>query len=319
LAADVAQLSGLPPAKAVLLVHEAAGGLLVVAVFALLARRWGPPVAAVAAVLTVAAARVPTAFAAFGDGGPVLALAFVVAAAAWLGPVGGRSSAVAAGSFLATAALSQPVLAVAALAALGLRLRPWRDASARVRLTLAAAVAAVLAAPLLVRMAGAVSAGEAVSAVPGAAPLARAVAASALVAAGPAMVRRLWPPRGAPGAVALLTMALGAAWSVRREWLQRAIELQPSPAERAAIASLASDPRPLDTVCIEPGGAGVWIPALAGRSVSHPWVPAAYRDELAASVPVPCVHARAAAVLERDRVGGRMNGAAPDAQVPAPP
>ena len=291
LAADVALLSGVPPAKAILLVHEAAVGLLVVAFFALLARRSAPPVAALAAVLTVAAARVPTAFAAFGDGGPVLALAFVVAAAAWLGPAGGRSSAVAAGCFLATAALSQPLLAVAALSALGLRLRPWRDESARVRLALATAVAAILAAPLLARLAGAFSAGEAVSALPGAAPLARALAASALAIAAPAMVRRFWPSRGALGAVGLLVMVLGAAWSARREWLDRANELQPAPAERAAIVLLTSHTRPLATICIEPGGAGVWIPALAGRAVSHPWVPAAYRDELAASLPVACVSA----------------------------
>ena len=47
-----------------------------------------------------------------------------------------------------------------------------------------------------------------------------------------------------------------------------------------------------DAVCIEPGSAGLWIPALAGRRVSHPWTPLVYRDEFAAMGPVPCRKAR---------------------------
>src|SRR5260221_3244318 len=83
LAADVSLLSGLAPAKSLLLVHQAAHGLLPIALYSLLLRRLAAAVAALAAVLTVALARVPTAFAAFGDAGPLLALAFPVAPAPW--------------------------------------------------------------------------------------------------------------------------------------------------------------------------------------------------------------------------------------------
>lgn len=291
LAADLALLSGLPPAKAVLVVHQAALGLLLLAFHALLVRRLEPAVAAVSAVLAVAAARAPAAFAAFGDGGPVLALAFVVAAAAWLGPTGSRSSAVAAGTFLGAAALAQPVLAAAALLALTLRLRPGRAEEGWPRLALAAALGAVLAAPLLPRLGRAISTAEALSVLPGWAALAPAVAALAVAAALPMVVRRLWPPRRPLAVLGLAALAAAAAGSARREWLDRASELRPRPAQEGAFDRLPAVTRAVDTVCIEPGGPGLWIPALAGRAVSHPWVPAVYRDELAARAPVTCVPA----------------------------
>src|SRR3989441_513359 len=188
LAADVSLLSGLAPAKAVLLAHQAAVGLLIVALHAFLVR-WltptvAPPVAALGAVLAVALARVPTAFSAFGDGGPVLALAFAVAAAAWLGPTGNRSAAVAASTSLGASALAQPVLALAAFVALALRLRPWRDGDGRIRLGLAAGLAVALAAPLLLRLAEALSLAEAEAAVPGLRQVAPAPAAPFVAAAG---------------------------------------------------------------------------------------------------------------------------------------
>jgi hypothetical protein len=298
LAADVSLLSGLPPAKAVLLVHQAALGLLLVGLYALHLRRLAAPEAALAAVLTVALARVPTAFAALGDGGPLLALAFAVAAAAWLGPGGHRSSAVAAGTFLGTSALAQPALALAAALALGLRLRPWREGSlSRIRLGLAAGVALVLAAPLLWPLARVLSAGEAAVAL---ASLSAAIpAALAVAVVVPLLVRRCWPPRRPLAALGLAALITVAAWSARADWRARAGAARPEGPDYAAIERVAARTRPLDVVCIEPAdGAGLWIPALAGRAVSPPWVSLVYRDEARALVSraaspgqaPPCVH-----------------------------
>jgi hypothetical protein len=49
-----------------------------------------------------------------------------------------------------------------------------------------------------------------------------------------------------------------------------------------AMTWLRDQTPPLAVICIEPGSPGVWIPALAGRAVSRPYLPA----PLAAS-PVP--------------------------------
>lgn len=289
LAADVSLLSGLPAARSVLLVHQAALGLMLIGLYALLARRLAASVAALAAVLAVAIARVPTAFAAFGDGGPLLALAFVAAAAAWLGPGGQRSSAVAAGTFLGASALAQPVLALVAALALGLRLRPWKDGPARIRLGLATGVALVLAAPLLWRLARAVSAGEAADLDLASASVIPAVVAVAAAVVVPVLVRRCWPPRRPLAALGLSALVAVAGWSGRQDWLARAGAPQPAKPDYAAIERVAARTRPLDTICIEPAdGAGLWIPALAGRAVSPPWVPLVYRDE-ARGTP-PCVH-----------------------------
>jgi hypothetical protein len=301
LAADVSLLSGLPPAKSVLLVHQAALGLLLIGLYALLARWLAAPEAALAAVLAVALARVPTAFAAFGDGGPLLALAFATAAAAWLGPAGHRSSAVAAGTFLGASALAQPALALCAALALGLRLRPWKGGPARIRLGLATGVALVLAAPLLWRLASALSSGEAAALASAVAPTVPAAAAVAVAAIVPVLIRRCWPPRRPLAALGLAVLMACAAWSAREDWLVRAGAPRPGRPDYAAIARVAARTRPLDAICIDPAdGAGLWIPALAGRAVHPPWVPLVYRDEARASLSraatapaglaLPCVH-----------------------------
>jgi len=241
-------------------------------------------VAALGALLTVALARVPAAFSAFGDGGPVLALAFAAAAAAWLRPTGSRSAAVAAGTFLGASALAQPALALAALVALGLRLRPWRNRDGRIRLGLAAGLSVVLAAPFLLRLAEALSLAGIEAAVPDVRQVAPTLAALFVTAAVPRLARRLWPPRGW-SVLGLAGLCLAAVGSAVFDWLDRGNELRPGPAEQAAIARLAMEARPLETVCIEPGSAGLWIPALLGRPVSHPWTPVVYRDERAPRVP----------------------------------
>ena len=69
-----------------------------------------------------------------------------------------------------------------------------------------------------------------------------------------------------------------------QDGIDRGNGLRPGPAEEAAVARLAADTGPWEAVCIEPESAGLWIPALAGRRVSHPWTPVVYREELAATV-----------------------------------
>jgi hypothetical protein len=191
---------------------------------------------------------------------------------------------VAAGTFLGASALAQPALALVAALALGLRLRPWKDGPARIRLGLAAGVALLLAAPLLWRLARALSAEEAAALPSAAASTLPAFAALAAAAVMPMLVRRCWPPRRPVRALGLAALVSFAAWSAREDWLDRAGAQQPRKAEYAAIEGIAARTRPLETVCIDPAdGAGLWIPALAGRAVSPPWVPLVYRDEARAA------------------------------------
>ncbi len=96
-----------------------------------------------------------------------------------------------------------------------------------------------------------------------------------------------------------MALTAAAAWSARADWRARAAAPRPEGADFAAIERAAARTRPLDTICIEPAdGAGLWIPALAGRAVRPPWVPLVYRDEARAFVSraaspdqvPPCVH-----------------------------
>ncbi len=140
---------------------------------------------------------------------------------------------------------------------------------------------------MLWRLAQAVSAGEA--AATAAATTVPAVAAVAAALVVPVLVRWCWPPRRLPACLGLGALAAVAAWSAREDWLARAGAPQPGRPDYAAIERVAARTRPLETICIDPtDGAGLWIPALAGRAVSPPWVPLVYRDE-AREAP-PCVH-----------------------------
>jgi hypothetical protein len=166
LAADVALLSGLPAHRAAFLVSAGAYGLLQVALYALLKRFFAPAVAALAAVLGLGMARVPQAFLGWGANPTVLALAFVVAAAALLARGTGRSPAVAAGLFLGAAVVTHSMVAACALAAAPLVLALWRApapeerAIVRGRFLIAGAVALAAAAPFLLRLDFTLSAGE---------------------------------------------------------------------------------------------------------------------------------------------------------------
>ena len=144
LAADVSHLSGLDPARSLLLVVAGAASLLLVGLFALHAT-WAPPrAAALGALLGLAAAPWPGFLAPWGEGEALLALAFALPAAALLVGHASRSSAVAAAMLLAAAALAQPVLAaLVGLGAAGAAAR--REGLGRPGLALGLAL--VLAAP----------------------------------------------------------------------------------------------------------------------------------------------------------------------------
>ena len=166
LAADVALLSGLPAYRAAFLVSAGAHGLLQVALYAVLKRFFAPGVAALAAVLGLGLARVPQAFFGWGANPTVLALAFVVAAAALLARGTDRSPAVAAGLFLGAAVVTHAMVAACALAAAPLVLVVLQGPSAqerarvRERFVIAGVVALVAAAPFLLRLDFTLSAGE---------------------------------------------------------------------------------------------------------------------------------------------------------------
>ena len=99
--ADIAILGGIPAYRAVFLAALAGQALLQIALFALLGRILSRSTAATIAVLALAAARLPSALAIWGEGGAELALAFVLAAAALVRSEG-RPAAGAAGAFLGT-------------------------------------------------------------------------------------------------------------------------------------------------------------------------------------------------------------------------
>ena len=166
LAADVALVSGLPAYRAAFLVALGAHGLLQVALYAALKRFFAPEVAALAAVVGLGLARVPQAFLGWGANPTVLALAFVTAAAALLARGTGRSPAVAAGLFLGAAVVSHSMVAACALAAAPLvvavilSVAPDERAPVRDRFVIAGVVAALAAAPFLLRLDFTLSAGE---------------------------------------------------------------------------------------------------------------------------------------------------------------
>jgi len=58
-----------------------------------------------------------------------------------------------------------------------------------------------------------------------------------------------------------------------------------------AMRWIGAHTQPLDVVCNDYGTAGLWIPALAGRSISAPHLPPFYRDEFdAGSRGRPCAY-----------------------------
>ena len=369
LAADVALLSGLPAYRAAFLVAVAAHGLLQVALYAVLKRFFAPGVAALAAVLGLGMARVPQAFLGWGGNPTVLALAFVVAAAALLARGTNRSPAVAAGLFLGAAVVTHAMIAACALACAPLVLAVLGDAGpaerplVRGRFLMAGVVALLAAAPFLLRLDFTLSAaerawladhlrthyaldwqqryarayplavlryvvgslndaflaasllglvlawrgriregtgGRGLAALGTSAVLLVALAASArwgglgavvifperplallslLLCAGLAFlverltVRRLFP-------LALLAVLAGTAGErAHRYYWGGAANVMVNEDDLAAMRWLEAHTKPLDVVCNDYGTAGLWVPALAGRSISAPHLPPFYFDE----------------------------------------
>lgn len=284
LAADVAHLTGLDPAAAVLAVVAGAGGLVLVGLFSLQAT-WAPPWAAAAgALVALAVAPWPAFLSPWGEGEALVALSFALPAAALLVGRASRSSGVAAALLLAASALAQPLLAAAVAglgsAALLARARPKAPAARRVAGTLGLAL--VLAAPGLLPLARALSAREALAIAsadraPGLAPFAFGLLLAALapLALGRAALRGTRLDRTALAAVA----GLAALLLILRVhgWLASG---QLDARTRAALARAAREVAPLAPVCA-PEGVRDFVPALAGRPPGEPgvWIPAVYSDE----------------------------------------
>jgi hypothetical protein len=281
LAADVSHLSGLDPARSLLLVVATGASLLLVGLFALHAT-WAPPLAAaLGALLGLAAAPWPDLLTPWGEGEALLALALALPAAALLLGHASRSSAVAAAMLLAAAALAQPVLAalvgLAAAVPVARRQGPGRPC-------LALGLALALAAPGLWPLAQALSlreaAGTLVAARPGELP---AAALGLLLAAlAPLALLRLEPlAAGARRPIAVAVALVATALLVARVhgWIASG---QLSGATRAALARATADTAPLDMLCA-PEGVRDWVPALASRAAGDPgpWIPRVYAEEWA--------------------------------------
>jgi hypothetical protein len=273
LAADLTHLSGLDPARSLLLLVAAGASLLLLGLFALHAT-WAPPrAAALGALVGLAAAPWPGLLAPWGEGEALLALAFALPAAALLV---GRSS-----RSFAAAGLAQPVLA--ALVALALALAAGRRQGFG-RPGLALGLALALAAPGLWPLARALSPREAAGAVIAWRPDELPAAALGLLLAGlaPLAFLRLdapsFPARRAIGAtVALIAAALLVARV--HGWIGSG---QLPEGTRAALARTAAAGAPLEPLCAAEGTLD-WVPALASRAAGEPgpWIPPVYAEEWA--------------------------------------
>jgi hypothetical protein len=284
LAADVAHLTGLDPAAAVLAVVAGGAGLVLVGLFSLHAT-WAPPWAAAAgALVALGVAPWPAFLSPWGEGEALVALSFVLPAAALLVGRASRSSAVAAALLLAAGALAQPVLtAVAAcLASAAALARGQSRAPAARRVGGTLGLALVLAAPGLAPLARALSAREALAIasadrLPGLGPFAFGLLLAALAPLPfeRAARRSTRSDRAAIGSAA----ALAALLLVLRVhgWLASG---QLDERTRAALARAAREVPSLRPVCA-PEGVRDFVPALAGRPPGEPgvWIPAAYSDE----------------------------------------
>ncbi len=286
LAADVSLLTGVDSGPAVLAVVALAAGLLVVGLFALHAT-WAPPwAAALGSLVAVAASPWPGLLSLWGEGEALLALGFLLPAAALLLGHASRSSAVAAALLLAAGALAQPLLAcvVFVLASAAAAVRRGPDTPAASRLATSGLVALALAGPGLLPLVRAVSAREALE-------LATAsrshellpfaffllLAALAPLAFVQASRRRSRPARAAVAVVPVLAALLLVARV--HGWFASGQLSEPS---RAALSRAAQVTTPLAVIC---AGEGVrdFVPALAGRRAGEPgvWIPWVHADEWA--------------------------------------
>jgi hypothetical protein len=290
LAADASHLSGLDPARSVTLVVVVAAGLLLVGLFALHAT-WAPPrAAALGALVGLAGAPWPGAFAPWGEGEALLALGLALPAAALLLGHSSRSSAAAAGMLLAASALAQPVIAATVLVActVAANLSPRESRS---RLLLSAILAFLFAAPGLNPLVRSLSLREAQAILLSVRPdeLLPAALGLVLAAFAPLLFLRLAarPPRGGRLVTAVLATVATVLLVARvHGWI--ASGHLPATV-RAALLRVATETRPLQSVCA-PDGVRDFVPALAGRGAGEPgpWIPPVYADEWRLRSRRPC-------------------------------
>jgi hypothetical protein len=262
LVADVSLLSDAAVHRATLLVSLLVLLLLQLALFSWLrAAAPGRP-AAVAATLGLAIA---TGF--LGDGAEpeLLAASLLLSAAALLRGRRGEPSAVAAGVLAAAAAVCAPALALLSLG-VGATVAARVGAGERHRLRLTALAGGIALAVVV---------GQ------------RGLGLETLTGIGTAL---------RAGAVALLALGLAQVWASRhrRRWRCYAPVLLVVAASVASfayyrgasrripvtwdqigsMARLAEVSSPLSVVCAPPGGVAAWLPAVAGRAVAAPLLPA---------------------------------------------
>ncbi len=289
LAADASRLSGLDPSRSVLLVLVVAVSLALTGLFALHAT-WAPArAAALGALVGLAAAPWPGSLAPWGEGEALLALAFALPAAALIVGHGSRSSAVAAGMLLAASAMAQPCIAAIVLVVCTIAVN-LASREGRFRPILSGMVALLLATPGLYPLFQCLSVAEASHILLSVRPSDLASAALGLLPAALAPLFFVRVPigswRGRAATAALAAVAAGLVVARVHGWI--ASGQLPLPVQ-AALARVATDTKPLQSVCA-PEGIRDWVPALAGRAAGEPgpWIPLVYSDEWAGRTRRPC-------------------------------
>jgi hypothetical protein len=265
-AADISLLGGVAPQRSLLLATLASEGLFIVALFAF-ARRFWPQVWASLGAVCVAALGLLVSAQWEGNSGAILASAFAVGGASLVLHARGRSARVAAGVLWAGGAAVSAFLVVAGGASTVATIVAKRAGRGLDKLVLATSVAALLAAPVVWRIADA--GGLRAS---GLFPLAIALC---VVMGIPTTVGR-WP-WFAPKAGTLTAFGVAALVATMADWNLRSAHVLVSADELAAAAWLRGHSRATDVVCARDEAGRAWIPALAGRATSPPRLPAAAR------------------------------------------
>jgi hypothetical protein len=283
LIADLSIVGALDPGRAAPWVVAGAAALVLVGLFALHATWSAPHAAACGAMLGLGLLPWPAFLELWGDGEALVALAFLLPAAALATRHASRSSAAAASLLLAAGALAQPALACACVVACATvvlaRPRPQRG-----RVLAIVGVALVLASPGLLPLARALSIREATAAVQSvrlsevlwfaAAVLCASLAPLALREGGRFRVR------GTRSAYQAIALAAAVILGIRVHAWFRAGELRGD--VRAALADAAARAAPLAAICADDSVLD-FIPALAGRRAGGRgvWVPQEYSEEWA--------------------------------------
>ena len=294
LIADVSATTGFDPGCSAPWVVAGAAALALVGLYAVHATWALPAAAALGALVGLALPVWPEFLGMWGDAEALLALAFLLPAAALAAGHASRSSAAAAALLLGAGALAQPALAaltwlllVAVAASAGAaRRRLWLARAAWV-LGLALLVAAPGLSPLVrtlsAREAGAVLASPRGGELLGFGFAVLCAALAPLAFGQPGRIGR------SPGRAAHASVAIGASILLLLRlhgWLAAG---QLSATTRAALTQASRRVAPLASVCAA-DGVRDFVPALAGRPAGEPgvWVPPAYSEEWARRERRPC-------------------------------